>query len=199
MRRLVIASAAKFESDDVIARLADHGILATQIIVGIGLIDSAQIAARLRNLVYGRDVVFCCTGGILGRFAGVRLFQARSVRLRPVDLRLGQSYIVEGTEPSIELTSLSFSLPPCNVSGSATISLVAENGDGQSADIETLELYSVAKAWGPCARTLTGVVASTNAVGPNAHMEWKNNFREAASKTANAVVENLLKHQERWK
>jgi hypothetical protein len=198
MGHLIIASAAGFETNEVMEKLRENGVRASQLIVGVGLVQSAIIASRLRDVVKDRDVVFCCTGGILGDFTGVDLYRAKDVVLRPNDVRHKQSYLVEGSEPPIELQSLPFSMPLCTVSGSPSISLSSEKSFGQIADIETLELYAVARAWFPWVKTLTGIVAVTNAVGAHAHEQWKSNFRNAASKTALAVTNEIIKLKDRW-
>ncbi len=198
MSRIVIASAAKFETDELMVELCRLGIDATQLVVGVGSTQAAILAARLREVVAGRDVVFCCTGGILGAFDEVAVYQAKVVRFNPSDVRHGQSYIVAGSEPSIDTTGLPFLLPACEISGSGSISLLPENYESITPKIETLELYSVARAWSPWVKTLTGIVAVTNSVGPKAHFDWKENFRLASSKTATSVAAEILNMKERW-
>jgi hypothetical protein len=197
MTHLIVASAAPFETLPLMEKLATAGIRATQITVGVGAVSSAICAGRLLDVVAGRDVMFCCTGGVLGTFKDVHVYQARSVKFSPPDVRRSQSYLVADSEPELFPHSVPSTLSPCTVAGSSTISLVEEQSSGPQPVLETLELYSVAKAWHSVAKTFTGLVAVTNQVGPNAHRQWLAQHRLAATLTAEAAMKILepLRHQ----
>lgn len=70
MSRLIIASAASFETLELVNRLAVAAIPATNIITGIGHTQSTITATRLQNCVRGRDVIFAARAALSGRFPG---------------------------------------------------------------------------------------------------------------------------------
>jgi len=194
----IIASAAKFETSEIVERLQNSGVNATQLVVGVGLTQAAIISARLRDLVAGRDVFFCCTAGILGNFRNVELFTALGVDFAPVDVRTGQGYLVTNSEEKLMLNSLQLPLPACWVHNSGSISLKTEKSTKDLPVLETLELYAVAKNWLPVAKSFTCVVAVTNAVGPDAHQQWKDHFRDAATLTADFLANEIKVMGRRW-
>lgn len=203
MNRFVIASAAFFETGELVSNLRHAGLDVTHLVVGVGLTEASIVSARLRDLVSDRHVIFCCTGGILGVFQTVEIYQAGSVHLAPQDVREGHSYLLSNFDPPIFLKSLSLGLPECTAAGSVGVSLIEsgaqdlstpfKNTSSEAATLETIELYGVARAWHGHAKSLTAIIASTNAVGPSAHQDWQRNFKLAAQKTATLVAEKLLK------
>jgi hypothetical protein len=73
------------------------------------------------------------------------------------------------------------------------ISVAEEATQHSSSEVvtETLEAYSVARAWVGRAQTFTVVVATTNATGQNAREQWKRNFEPAAKLTASSLLKEL--------
>jgi len=187
----VIASAASFETDELIEGLQSRSVPVTRIITGIGLTASAMIAARLLDLVEGRHVIFCGTGGVIGAFKDVSLHLARSIELAPYDVRLGSAEILEYFDPKIELRRLPFQFPDCRVVSSLGISLGPESSPEGPLTIETIELYAIARAWATRAKTLTAIFGTTNATGPSGRSDWKQYHQKAASITANQVLAEL--------
>jgi hypothetical protein len=193
MSRLIIASAAPFETAELVGRLTKAAIPVTNIITGIGHTQSTLIAGKLQNFVRGRDVVFCCTGGVIGPFISPIIFRASSVRLGSFDVRRGYSHLLEEFDPPCPLTGLPIDLPTCDVVNSLGVTLASEPAAGGAVTLETLELYGVARAWLPVARSFTAIVASTNATGPDARVQWRNNFKLAASQTADKLELELTR------
>lgn len=192
MNRLIVASAAYFESAELVAKLKAEGQEVTHLVIGVGLTEASIISSRLRDLVAGRDVLFCCTGGILGSFSGVSIYKAKSVELAPQDVRSGQSYLISEFEPKVSIMGLNLQFPECEAVGSVGVSLVPASPGHKIPQLETLELYGVARAWSGIAGSFTAIIAATNATGPDAHAEWKAHFKNAAALTAEKVSSQLL-------
>lgn len=187
--RLIIAAAALFEAKEVLDVLSAKLVPVTFIEVGIGAIKSAQIAARTASLVAGRDVLFIGSCGTSNLFCKPSIISAASVQWEPPDVRHGESYLIPHAEPEIALDVLPGKLAVGKISCSGSITLRAEN----SADIyENLELYSVASTWRPTVHRFWSILGVTNQLGPNAHQEWKKNFRDAAKLTADLVRDLIL-------
>jgi hypothetical protein len=191
MSQLVVASAASFETADLIHRLGERAIPVTNIVTGIGLTQSTIVASRLKSFVRGKDVIFCCTGGVIGPFNGVQVFSASAVRLAPFDVRRGDSELLGQFDPVCVLSGLDFGLSVCEAFGSLGISVGEERPSHEGHKLETLELYGVARAWLSEARSFTAIVASTNATGPCARVQWQENFKIAAAITAEALLPKL--------
>jgi nucleoside phosphorylase len=191
MDRLVIASAASFETDELIQSLENRSVSVTRIITGIGLVASAMIAAQLRDLVEGRHVIFCGTGGVIGAFKDVSLHMAKSIELAPYDVRLGSAEILANFDPKIELRRLPFKFSDCRGVSSLGISIGPESAPEGPLTIETIELYAIARAWATRAKTLTAIIGTTNATGPSGRSDWKEHHLKAASITAIQVVAEL--------
>ena len=123
MSRLVIASAASFESEELVRRLGLLSIPVTNIITGIGHTQSTIIASRLQSFIRGRDVIFCCTGGVIGPFEAVSIFRATSVKLAPFDVRAGHAELLDPFDATCALTGLPLDLPTCDVFASLGITV----------------------------------------------------------------------------
>lgn len=193
MSRVIIASAAAFETDDIMRGLNRVPFEITRIVTGVGLTQSAIVAANTRELVEGRHVIFCCTAGTIGPFNDVGVFCAKSLELAPWDVRHQKTELLEQFDGPINLCPLEFKFPTCRVVCGLGISVAEEASMQLSIDIftETIEAYSVARAWIDRAKTFTVLVATTNATGVNARAQWKRNFESAAKLTASSLREEL--------
>jgi hypothetical protein len=191
MSRLIIASAASFETLELVHLLAGAAIPVTNIITGIGHTQSTITATRLQNFVRGRDVIFCCTGGVVGPFSGVTIYRASSAKLAPFDVRRGMSELLDSFDPVCQFEGLPLKLPECEALGSFGVTVASEPWPDGPVMLETLELYGVARAWLAHAKSFTAVIASTNSVGPTARKQWQENFRLAATLTADTLVGEL--------
>lgn len=199
MQRFILASAASFETDEIVDKMYGHLANLTRIVTGVGITESAIIAARTLNLVADRDVIFCCTAGSLDAFHKIELFSAQTVELGSWDIRHKKTEVLSTFDPVIKLRPLDFHMKACRVVCSPGISTSAEHAaqkteqthDSFGPIVETMELYAVARAWLPVARSFTAIVATTNQTGVNARSQWQSNFRRAASETANFLLKNL--------
>ena len=202
MSRVVIASAASFETDEVICRLQRKGINLTRIITGVGMTEAAMISSRTRDLVADRDVIFCCTAGVIGDFDQIKIFSASTVELRSWDIRNGKTELLTNFDPILKLSPPALSLPDCHALCSLGVSTGADEGvdihltKGASTLLETIELYAVARSWLPLARSFAAIVATTNATGSRARSEWQANFKEAAYLTGALLEERLPRHHQ---
>jgi hypothetical protein len=194
MDRIVIASAAAFESDLLVKRLEDAGLLFTRIITGIGLTQASVTCARSLDLIRGRDVVFVCTGGMIATSFETAIYAARRVCLLPYDIRCGSSELVEAFDPDVGLNSLDFGFARADVAGSLGVSVLNEAGSRYDGFIETMELYGVARAWQHNANSISAFIAVTNAVGADARKNWQSHFQVAAQMTADQLAPKVISH-----
>jgi len=199
MTRIVIASAAPFETDETIYRLQKKRIEFTRVITGVGMSEAAMIAARTRELITDRDIIFCCTAGIVGKFDKISLFLADKVELGSWDVRNGRTDLLKDFDRALNLSPKDIALPRCRALCSLGVSTRPDEPretqlkQDSQAVVETMELYAVARAWLPLARSFTAIVATTNATGEAARSDWRTNFKEAASMTAE-FLENAAAH-----
>lgn len=193
MSRVIIASAASFETDHIIHSATDIPYELTRVVTGIGLTQSAIVAANTRDLVEGRHVIFCCTAGIVGPFKDVGIFSAKSLELAPWDVRHQKTELLVQFDAPIHLNPLDFNAPKCRLVCGLGISVADESTGHFSTDnmTETIEAYSVARAWVGRAKTFSVLVATTNATGQNARQQWKHNFESAAKLTASSLKKEL--------
>lgn len=193
MNRVIVASAAAFETDDIIRGANQASYEITRIVTGVGLTQSAIVAANTRELVEGRHVIFCCTAGAIGPFKDVGIFSAKSLELGPWDVRHQKTELLEQFDGPVILNPIEFKFPKSRVVCGLGISVAEESSMHPSIDIltETIEAYSVARAWIDRAKTFTVLVATTNATGANARAQWKRNFESAAKLTASSLREEL--------
>ena len=84
-------------------------------------------------------------------------------------------------------------LPAKKVLCSPGISLVGALPEGFSPEstIENLELYSCISEIVSQAQSLAVILAVTNLVGPESHVQWKQNFPLAAGLTAEYVIQKI--------
>lgn len=163
---------------------------------GIGPLAAAKAVASLAEQAVNRDVVFIGTAGIFApHFTKPYLVRATGVRWLQADERLGHAYSIPGIYPRMKLTSLpawSKSLPSCEVVCTSTISLAAKLPDDldPTHTIENLELYSCAHEVSFAARSFVALFGITNAIGPDAHQQWRTHHSEAASLTAQFISTN---------
>lgn len=197
MARIILSSAATFETDETLEKLTQQSCNVTRIITGIGMTEAAITASRTRELIRGRDVIFCCTAGTIGNFDDIKLFVASAVGLGPWDVRNLKTDLLPAYDPPLTLSSLKFNLPKCEALCGLGIStqpdVVSDLGNRSihSMVVETMELYAVARAWLPLARSFSAIVATTNSIGKNARSDWQRNFKRAAIVTSDFLAESL--------
>ena len=191
MQPLLIA-AAKFELDPLVHALQAAGHSPIAKLCGIGAINAAKAARSLAEACRGQDVIFVGTCGTFAAFQKVHLIRATDVSWLPTGERLGFAYTVKDSAPPVSLPEPPapfMNLPPRRVLCSPTISLVAKLPEGCSPDqvVENLELYSCIGDVAASARSVAVVLAVTNAIGPDAHGQWRQNFAVAAGMTAEYI------------
>jgi hypothetical protein len=165
---------------------------------GVGAILAAQNSAALASRVKGRDVIYVGTGGIFGSFCEPELFQPIRVHWSDSGLRLKCSYAIKGDLEPVDLPKEpAAALPVCEVVCSATISLMPEPPlvpqPKKDFILENIELYSIAKPLIEAAQSVKFIIASTNAVGSNAHQDWQKYANRAAELTAQFVKTNIVR------
>lgn len=188
--RLIVAAAAAFEAEAALNVLCSNHVSFTFIEVGIGALKSAQVAARMRDLVLGRPVLFLGSCGA-SQFSQCELIAAACVSWAPADVRHGESYLIPDKEPPVVLSPLPVpSLRACEISCSSSITSRSE----KSVHVyENLELYSTAMSWQPIATAFWGLLGVTNELGPQAHAQWKKYHTEVAELTSLFLNEHLDK------
>jgi hypothetical protein len=193
MERLVIASAAKFETTHLVNFLEHHNVPYTRIVTGIGWSESSMIASRTRDLIADRNILFIGTGGILGKFQEPHLYSVQSVSVSSFDIRSGSTELLAPFDKKIMLKSLDFKLPSARIVCSLGITVSEETTPpNEQLTIENIELYAVSRAWNECAKSLTALIATTNSTGPNSRESWKLNYIEAAKLTSDFIGPKLI-------
>jgi hypothetical protein len=192
MGRIVIASAAAFETDPLVDRLASARVDFTRLTTGVGLTEASMTCARLTDVIRSRFVFFICTGGTIGSDTSLRTFSARRVSLRPYDVRHGFSQLVNGCDPDIILEPLNFGYELVDAAGSLGVSVHSEICPPEGLIVETMELYGVARAWQHHAKRLTAFVTVTNTTGPLAREQWRNQYKDAAQMAADQLAPKIL-------
>jgi hypothetical protein len=169
MPRLILAAAPFEVEDDLLPFLK---------CVGIGPVRSAIEAASLPN-IESQDVLFVGSCGVFSDFKAPTLFGISEVQWSDLGMRLDLSYSV--AMPAIKLD------PPVGLESRIALCSGSVARDNRlpinmSKDhyVENLELYSVASALIPRARSFQAILCSTNLTGPNSHEQWKANHKEAA-------------------
>lgn len=195
MNPLLIA-AAKFEIEPLLNALQQIGHTPDFILTGVGAINAAKRAKSVAEAARGRTVIFVGTCGSFSPFSKVYLVRATEVHWSPTCERLRVSYTVKDSAPPLILPdgpSYLRNLPARRVLCSPSISLVSKLPDGFSPDqtVENIELYSCIGEIAAQCTSLSVILAVTNAVGPDSHMEWRQNFKIAAGRTAEFIVNKL--------
>lgn len=168
---------------------------------GVGAIKAAQRSHECAEKCLGRDVIYLGTAGIFGLFKSPDLYQVAEVVWSDLGLRMNQSYVIEGDLPAIKLDRPLCEPRPdvlkhCTAACSATISKIPSplpTDFAYSDALENVELYSIAGPVQAAAQTFTAVLATTNAVGPTAHLQWQQNAVRAAEMTAEFLTKHWLK------
>jgi hypothetical protein len=189
----LLIAAAKFEIEPLLNALQQIGHTPDYILTGVGAINAAKRARSIAETARGRSVIFVGTCGSFSPFSKVYLVRASEVHWSPTCERLRLSYTVKDSAPPIilpEPPAYLRNLPSRKVLCSPSISLVSKLPDGFSAEqsVENIELYScIGEVSSQCAN-LSVVLAVTNAVGPDSHAEWRQNFTIAAGRTAEFIA-----------
>lgn len=189
----ILLAAAKFELDPLSGALQEKGHTPEVKLVGIGAINAAKKAKVLGEACRGRAVIFVGTCGSFSSFSKPYLVRAAEALWSPTSDRVGMSYTVKDSAPSISLPdppAWAKNLPARRVVCSPCISLVSRVPDGVQGDqaVENLELYSCIGEIAANASSLAIILAVTNAVGADSHTQWRQHFTAAAGLTAEFIA-----------
>lgn len=180
-KKLVILSAAKFEADALLKSLEENSIAYDYLCVGVGALEAAKSAKIVGEFCRGKDVIFIGSCGIFGAFKNIELVQVGSIKWQPTGDREGLSYTIENSAPPIDsdikpFRNIEVSLPKCTMICAPGVSLKQHHAYEQALHCESLELYSVAAEILNSCASFTSIFAITNSIGPDAHVQWKQNF-----------------------
>ncbi len=160
--------------------------------VGIGPINSAQFVASNLTSFKNKNVIYIGTAGTFGNFEGVRIVRAATVQWLPTCERHGLSYAVKPDpilkldRPLSALAELDSVKVICStnvsLSNELPVELIPKN------TVENLELYSCARQIAGVSASFTGILGITNAIGKDAHQQWRSNFHEAAQLSASIIL-----------
>jgi hypothetical protein len=182
-------SAADFEIAAVVKSLTSVNEDFSVIHCGVGIFPPIETGDVLRNQCAGRDVLFIGTCGIFGDFSKPTLVTTDSVHWEPAGDRIGTSYPVPKMEP-FTVSALPH-LPVCRLICGPSVSVDAMKSLRRTTTIENIEFYSVLRTLSSCARSIRALFCITNAIGPDAHSQWKANFGQAGELSAEYVLANL--------
>ena len=187
---ILLIAAADFEIIAVRDVLRAKGYEVQFLCCGIGALDALQRSTVFlceHNLSMS-SVIFIGTCGVLGDFVEPKNLAIEKSIWLPVDERLGLSYRVEGTLPPFDLPR-TFNLPHATALSCQNISLNSEYNSPEKITVENLELYSVVKVFSDYLCNFSAILTTTNAVGKDAHSQWKTNFKAAGEKAASWLKE----------
>lgn len=192
----VIISAARFELEPLVNGLQQRGHTPDMLLTGVGAIAAAKKSRVIAEQCRGRDVIFVGTCGSFSSFSKVYLVRAQEVCWSPTCERLKLAYTIKDSMPPLSLPDpppYLISLPPKKVLCTPGISLVGALPEGFSTEntVENLELYSCIAEIATQAQSLAVILAVTNLVGPESHLQWKQNFPIAAGMTAEYVIQKV--------
>lgn len=192
-----VIAAADFEYRPLLAHTKKLGIPVDFFSFGIGALDAAANARQLATALAGKDVIYLGTCGTFAGFKEVELVTSHEVRWSCLGERLGKAYKIQHTMPAVAIKNqLTWSEPLASkiTLSAASISLDATlNPKDHSGDfVENVELYSIATYLNAGVASLTPILGLTNAIGLEAHEQWKKNYEAAADLAARFVL-NIIK------
>jgi hypothetical protein len=191
MKPLLVA-AAQFEIAPLIAALNLGDDPTASYIFGIGALEAARNSVFLHELSKGRDVIFLGTCGIFAGFNPLEIVECRTAHWLPFGLRVGKTYKIAGSMPPINILKgqeKATSARSVDVVCSSTISLDSHLPPDFDplVTVENIELYSVSEAILRSCQSFRAFLTVTNSVGPEAHVQWRGNYMEAAGESAKFI------------
>ena len=160
---------------------------------GIGSINAAQKSVELARLAAGRHVIFTGSCGTFATFAEPYLVTTTTTLWLPTAYRTGDAYGVQGQDLPLSwsdrVSTIASDLPQVTTICSPGISRTNILADDFKKDqhVENLELYAVAAPLLKSCRQLDVIFGVTNAIGPDAHQQWKKHFRATAEMAAEYI------------
>lgn len=197
---LLIAAAFEPELD-----FLEPELRAASAVTGIG---SVAAAAKLGSVIAERKirrVLFVGSIGAKANSAALLSFVAPE-RVKLADLALADrhSYLPAAAVTTFEADAtflnklLALSLNPIAAAVYSPAGISNESSCAEKlskfagADFENLELFGIAAACSAQGIPWNALCCVTNYLGPQAHEQWKGNFKDAARRTADALAELLL-------
>lgn len=208
----LLISAAPFEIEPFLAAtsLTKNFPLPDWISCGIGALNASEAAESIAKRAAGKRVVFVGTAGVFGSFTQPVAYRIERVIWLPTSDRLQSSYCIDGLYPDLliplnqEVTgsgpvpALCLCGPSISLEGD-TNGFIERLTPGGMAVLENLELYSIVRRLSGVCKTLDCILVSTNEVGPNAHEQWRANFKAASALTAQLLSDLYLSNSKREK
>lgn len=193
---LTIVSAIGFESKPTIEALKNIGVKVDFYEFGIGCLNAAKNCKEIAVKLEHKDVIYIGTcGSFYPYIKGQKLEIVTSefVEWLPLCERLKKSWSIEGIELPYHIKNLSDQgngIQKKKVICSPTISADATLPENYIREdyVENLELYSVIKEFAANSKSITPILVVTNEVCKDGRIQWKNNFKTAAEKTAEYIV-----------
>jgi hypothetical protein len=194
--KLAVFSAAPFEVQPLLAVLTEQSRDFVYSAVGIGAIAAAKREELIARQCDGRHAIFVGTCGAFDEFSAPQLVTAKEVVWLPACERAGLSYPVPGSAPAITMSEpgpFAVNLPAFVVLCAPNVSLssMLPGSYSPSKCVENIELYSCVGQLLESALSVSVILCTTNAVGTDAHSQWKSNFNKAAELTADFVRKSI--------
>ena len=193
---MILLSAAEFEVQPLKQSMNRLGL--NYLSFGIGSLTAAKRTQQLLPQLKNQDVVIVGTCGTFGVFRGVELLTTDLIYWLPSGQRLGMSWAIEKEIPKVYNDQALYfrELPKRTVVASPTISKIKGLTDSikktliaEEDLVENIELYSVVSQLMLHVKSLSVLLAVTNEIGLSARVQWRANYEEAATKTANYLID----------
>ncbi len=192
MKPLIVA-AAQFEASPVLKSLEKIGVSADLFILGVGALEAARQSTKLDTK--GRDVIYVGSCGLFDNFNGLELVGVEKAVWLPTCERHGLSYSIKNTNPPVAFSQypkwsenierkIVICSPTISISPKLPELFIPKN------TVENVELYSAANKLIE-AKSLSLLLAVTNQIGPTAHTQWKQNFKNASQVVADFIERNF--------
>ena len=198
---MLFASAAPFETEPLYAEFCKDPAVSF-FTFGIGCLEAARRESEFLSIAKDKEVWVVGTCGSWKPFEGVELLTTHRILWLPVCERMGLGESIEGLEPPIMLTPTSAveKLPsytlvcgPTIASSSEIVPRIRNKYELDEMTLaENIEFYVFAKNLARVAKKVNFLLAITNQVGPNGRRQWRENFREAAEKSAQFIRSKLV-------
>ena len=192
---MIIISAAQFETAPLHAKLKGE-VDIDWALCGVGALAAAAAGQRLQAACRGREVLFIGTCGTFGNFNRVELCRAHTLHWSPTCGRAGLAYAVDETPPLALASSACYEdLPAAQVFCAPNVSVINTLPEAAQADmlcVENIEAYACLFSLAKTAKTVDVLLAITNAIGKDAHQQWRKHHAQAATLTAEYVIPKRL-------
>ena len=186
---LLVVSAVPYEAGPTLEMLRQKGRAAGYAAAGIGPINAAKSAQKLKTEAAGRRVIYLGSAGTFGDFAKPYLVTVREVLWLPAAERIGLAKYMPKLHPPVRVpvTGLS-NLPVKTVLTGTSVSSddrISPDGPGPCSDlIENMEAYCIVQELLQAAAHLDILFGITNKVGPMGSLQWAENHMNVAKITA---------------